>query len=328
MWEGKLMKPKRVLLWTILGLILANSIFLAAAATMILQSYFFSAGRFSFQYDDTKVVVDRIGDFRYDKSGKLEELTVYVTNKDQSNGYSGWIELSIDSQQHKIDINLAARETKGYNVEVEPHLDLGAPIVMNVNVIMAGVGGADLVAKRGTAVADASIDGTIGTEWSDAQSYTNIPITPTGTASIWVKNDGTNLYMAVQFTADSNNPWVALQLGATGCMDANSDGALFGHSSYADNGYVDIKYDGAGPIIVDGTQNGRGAISVGAGNLVTIELKKPLASGDTAGSDTAWTVGNTYSLVIAWDTNGGGSSGGTTNHRSANPIARTIMISA
>ena len=321
------MKPKRVILWTIVGLILANSIFLASAANMILQSYFFSAGRFSFQYDDTKVVVDRLGDFKYDSSGKLEALTVYVTNKDQRNGYSGWIELSIDSQQEKVDISLGAHETKGYDVELDPHLELGAPLIMNVNVIMTGVGGADLIAQRGAAIADSSIDGTIGTEWNDAQSYTNIPITPAGTANIWVKNDGTNLYLAIRFTADSNNPWVALQL-ATGCMDANSDGVLLGHTSYAPDGYVDIKYDGQGPIIVDAIQNGRGAIAVGAGNVVTVEVKKPLASGDTAGSDIAWAVGSTYSLVIAWDTNGGGSSGGTTNHRSANPIARTILISA
>lgn len=322
------MKPKRILLWTIVGLILANSIFLASAINMILQSYFFSAGRFAFQYDDTKIVVDRIGDFRYDSSGNLEELTVHVKNQDSTNGYSGWIELVIDSQQYKVDINLAGGESKGYNVELDPHLDLNAPLVINANVIMAGAGGADLIAQRGAAISDSAIDGIIGTEWNDARSYTSIPITPAGTAGIWVKNDGTNLYVALQFTADSNNPWVAFQFGVTGCMDANSDGVLLGHTSYAADGYVDIKYDGTGPILVDSAQHGRGAITVGAGNLVTVEVKKPLTSGDTGGGDIAWAAGSTYSLVIAWDTNGGGSSGGTTNHRSATPIARTILVSA
>jgi len=322
------LKSKRIVLWTIIGIILANSLFLASAINIIFQSYFFSAGRFAFQFDETKLVVDRIGDFRYDSTGKLEFLTVYVKNKDLSNAYSGYIEVIVDSQTYKVDVNLNGGQTKGYDVDVDPHLEIGDVLVINVNVIIAGAGGADFIAKKGAAIADANIDGNLGTDWSDAQTYTNIPITPTGTASVWVKNDGTDLYIALQFTADSNNPWVAFQLGATGCMDAGADGALFGHDDYAADGYVDIRFDGTGPILVDATQDGKGAISVGAGNVVTIELKKPLNSGDTAGGDVNWAVGSTYSLVIAWDSNAGGSSGGTTSHRSASPIARTIQISA
>lgn len=323
------MKSKRIVLWSIIGLILANSLFLASAVNIIVQSFFFSAGHFAFQYDDTKIVVDRIGDFKYDSEGKLNELTVYVKNRDSTNAYSGYIEVMIDTQKYKIDVNLSGGQTKGYDIDLDPHLTLNGPLVVDVNVIIAGAGGgADLIAQKGAAIVDASIDGAIGTEWSDAKSYTNVAITPSGTASVWVKNDGTSLYIALQFTADSNDPWVALQMGATGCMDTNADGALFGHKSYADNGYVDIKYDGQGPIIVDNTQNGKGAISIGTGNLVTVELKKPLNSGDTSGGDVNWVIGNTYSLVIAWDSNGGGSSGGTTNHKSATPIARTIQIGA
>ena len=111
-------------------------------------------------------------------------------------------------------------------------------------------------------------------------------------------------------------------------MDAGADGALFGDDSYSANGYVDIRFTSGTSIQQDATQNGKGAISVGGGNIVTIELKKPLNSGDSAGSDIAWQAGNVYNLVIAWDSNGGGSSGGTTNHRSATPIARTILIGA
>jgi len=291
-----------------------------------MQSYFFWSGRFAFQYDETKLVVDRVGGFQYDSDGKLKGLTVYIKNKDPSNAYSGYVEVIIDSQKYKIDVNLNGGQTKGYDIDVEPHLTITGPLVIDVNVIIAGAGGADLIAQKGAAIDDASIDGVLGPEWSDANSYTNVPITPSGTASIWVKNDGTYLYMTVQFTADSNNPWIAFQFGTSGCMDANSDGALFGHDSYAASGYVDIKYDGPGPIIVDTVQDGKGAMVIGSGNLVTIELKKPLNSGDASGGDIAWTVGNTYSLVIAWDSNGGGSSGGTTNHKSATPIARTILI--
>jgi len=322
------LKSKKILLWTIIGLILANSMFLASAINIIVQSYFFSAGRFAFQYDDTKLVVDRVGEFKFDSDGKLHELTVYIKSKDPSNAYSGYIEVSVDSQTYKVDVSLSGGQTKGYVIDVDPHLEITGVLVVNVNVVIAGAGGADLIAQKGAAIADANIDGTLGTDWNDAKSYTNVPITPSGTASVWVKNDGTNLYIAMQFTADSNDPWVAFQLGATGCMDAGADGALFGHKSYADNGYVDIKFDGTGPIVLDATQNGKGAINVGAGNLVTIELKKPLNSGDATGGDINWAVGSTYSLVIAWDTNGGGSSGGTTNHRSASPIARTIQIGA
>lgn len=322
------MKSKRILLWTIVGLVLANSIFLASAINVIVQSYSFSSGRFSFQYDDTKVALDRVGNFMYDSDGKLQQLTVYVKNKDSSNAYSGYIEVMIDKQKFKVDINLAGGQTKGFDVILDPHLAISGPLVVNVNVVIGGTATADLVAKKGAAIADANIDGTLGTDWSDAQAYVNVPLTPSGTANVWVKNDGTNLYIALQFTADSNNPWVAFQLSATGCMDTGADGALFGHDSYAATGYVDIKYSGTGPISVDATQNGKGAISVGTGNLVTVELKKLLSSGDATGSDIAWTVGNTYSLVIAWDTNGGGSSGGTVNHRSTSPVARTIQIGA
>jgi len=321
-------RTKKILVWTIIGIIIANSLLLASAVNVIMQSFFFSSGRFAFQYDDTKVVVDRIGDFKYDASGRLEELTVYVKNKNPTTPYSGYVEILIDSQAHKIDISLSGGETKGYTIEIEPHLDLTGPLVVNVNVIIAGTGTADLIAQRGAAIADALIDGTLGTEWDDAKAYTNVPITPSGTASIWIKNDGANLYIALQFTADSTNPWVAFQMDATGCMDAGVDGALFGHDSYAANGYVDIEYDGTGPILVDATQNGKGAMTVDAQMLVTIEMMKPLNSGDAAGGDMAWNVGSTYNIVIAWDTDGGGSSGGTTRHRAASPIARTILIGA
>jgi hypothetical protein len=195
-----------------------------------------------------------------------------------------------------------------------------------VNVIISGVGITDLIAQNGTAIADTEIDGIIGTEWDDAKQYDNVPLTPSGTAKIWVKNDGTNLYMAVQFTADSNDPWVAFQFDATGCMDSGADGALFGHSDYADNGYVDVKYTEGNSMEVDATQDGVGAINVDSGNIVTVELKKPLNSGDSAGGDITWTVGTTSNVVIAWDTNGGGSSGGNVNHKSSDPIGRTILI--
>lgn len=330
-YEGgkRILRNKRILIWAIIGLLIVNSLFLVSAINILTQSFSFTSGRFVFEYDDTKLVIDRVGDFVFDNDGKLEQLTVYVKNKDSSD-YSGYIEVIVDSQRHKVDVDVKGGKTKSYEIELEPHLEITGPLAINVNIIIggAGVGVTDLVAPKGTAIADAAIDGAIGTEWDDAKQHVDVPITPSGTANIWVKNDGTYLYMALQFTADSSDPWVALQLDATGCMDSGADGALFGHSDYADSGYVDIKFSGAGPIDVDATQDGVGAINVDAANLVTVELKKPLDSGDSTGNDIAWTVGGTFSLVIAWDSDGGGSSGGNTSHRSSSPVGRTILIGA
>ena len=78
---------------------------------------------------------------------------------------------------------------------------------------------------------------------------------------------------------------------------------------------------------MDSLQNGKGAIVVGSGNTVTIELKKPLNSGDTVGKDIAWVPGNVSSMVMVWDTDGGGSSGGMADHTGGTtPTPRTILI--
>ncbi len=68
----------------------------------------------------------------------------------------------------------------------------------------------DFNAFLGNSIADIEIDGTIGSEWNDAGNYTDVAINPRGTAEIWTKHDGTYIYIAMRFTADSNNPWVAL----------------------------------------------------------------------------------------------------------------------
>jgi len=185
----------------------------------------------------------------------------------------------------------------------------------------------DFDAFLGTSIPDGSIDGTIGTEWDDAGHYTSVAIDPSGTAEIWTKNDGTNVYIAVRFTADSNNPWVTLQLGADTCMDNSADAAVFGDDNLVAGGYSDAYFPTGSSAASDTTQNGVGAMFVDAGNVVTIELKKPLASGDTAGKDINWAPLSQNKMVIAWDSDGGGSSGGTANHRSGStPTSRTIRI--
>lgn len=187
--------------------------------------------------------------------------------------------------------------------------------------------GVDFAAIKATAIPDAQIDGTIGTEWNDAKHYTNIPINPQGTAEIWTKNDGVNLYFAIRFTADSNNPWLTLELGSAGIHNTGADLGVFGDDNLSPNGYSDASFATAASVKADSIQNGVGAITVGAGNVITIELKKPLNSGDTTGKDISWAIGGTYTMVIAWDSNGGGSSGGKVDHTGGTtPTARTIFI--
>ncbi len=188
--------------------------------------------------------------------------------------------------------------------------------------------GVDFAAIKATSIPDAQIDGTIGPEWNDAKHYQNIPIDPQGTAEIWIKNDGTNLYFAIQFTADSSNPWLSLELGSSGIHNSGADFAVFGDDNLSPNNYSDAYFASFSSVKADVIQNGKGAMTVNTGNVITIELMKPLSSGDTAGKDIAWTIGNTYNMVIAWDSNGGGSSGGTVDHtKGTTPTARTIFIS-
>jgi hypothetical protein len=42
----------------------------------------------------------------------------------------------------------------------------------------------------------------------------------------------------------------------------------------------------------------------------------------------SWSEGNTYSVLMTWDSNGGGSSGGEANHALQPPAAQTILISS
>jgi hypothetical protein len=184
----------------------------------------------------------------------------------------------------------------------------------------------DFNAYLGKSILDEEIDGIIGSEWDDAGNHPDISINPQGTAEIWTKHDGTFLYIAMEFMADSSNPWVGIQYERTNHMSSGADGALFGHDRIGANEYRDISFGGFGSISTDSIQNGVGAISEGDSNLITVELKKPLNSGDSAGNDIEWTVGKTYTLIIRWDSNGGGSSGGTTSHLSGSVRDRTILI--
>jgi hypothetical protein len=203
------------------------------------------------------------------------------------------------------------------------------PLLIGACVTVAPVSAQhDFDAYSGNAIDDATIDGAIASEWDDAGSYTDVAISPKGTAEIWTKNDGTYLYMAVRFTADSSNPWVAFLFGGTTCMQSGADGALFGHDSYGANEYRDISFNGYTTISVDASQDGKGAITVDSSNLVTVELKKPLNSGDSAGKDIAWTEDNTHAFIIMWNSNSYGASGGSVTHSDGPLIDQTIFINS
>lgn len=184
----------------------------------------------------------------------------------------------------------------------------------------------DFNAYLGSSISDGEIDGIIGSEWDDAGNHPDIALEPQGTAEIWTKHDGTYLYIAMEFMADSSNPWVAFQFDRISHMSSGADGALFGHDRLGANEYRDISFGGLGSISADSTQDGVGAIRVGAANLITVELKKPLNSGDSAGNDVDWDVDNTYTLIIMWDSDGGGSSGGSSSHSSSSLRDRTVFI--
>ncbi len=184
-------------------------------------------------------------------------------------------------------------------------------------------------AFRGSAIPDSQIDGVIGSEWDDAGSYANVTICPSGTAHLWVKHDGTNLYIGLRFVADSENPWVAFQLGSNSCMSTDADGAVFGNDNLSPNGYVDVHFTAGGIVpATDAHQDGVGAISVNASKVVIVELKKSLNSGDTEGKDINWAQGTIGMLSILWDSDGGGSSGGSASHMSGTPVVKNMLISA
>ncbi len=184
----------------------------------------------------------------------------------------------------------------------------------------------DFTMFLGSSINDSNIDGVIGDEWDDVLSYNNIEISPHGNAQIWIKHDQTHLYVAVIFEADSNNPWIALQLGNPNCMTSNTDGAIFGHDLLSSDGYQDIYFGGFGIIRSDISQDGKGAMNISVSNTVTVEVKKPLNTQDADGKDIQWSENNFYDVIIMWDSDGGGSSGGTTSHTSNSPKPKTIYI--
>lgn len=181
-------------------------------------------------------------------------------------------------------------------------------------------------AYAGSMLSDEQIDGVIGSEWDDAGKYPNASIFLSRTADVWMKHDNENFYLAYRFQADSSDPWTAVSLTSNSCMGANFDGALFGNNEYSADGYMDMYFGGIGVVHMDATQDGKGVIRVDSSNVTTVELKKPLSSGDSGGFDMAWSAGRSYGFRIMWDTDGDGSSGGRIPHQ-ATGTGLTVYLS-
>jgi hypothetical protein len=79
----------------------------------------------------------------------------------------------------------------------------------------------------------------------DAGNYTNVTINPQGKANLLVKNDDSNLYLAIIFSANTNSPWLGIVFSRAGYNTANAD-AVFGNDNFASNGYLDTRLGGIG----------------------------------------------------------------------------------
>jgi hypothetical protein len=323
-------KEKSVLGYALVAFVFLNLLILGIASAVILSNQYFSAGRFVFTYDETKLAIDSVGGFVYDDAGDLDSFSITVRNKDPDNTYSGVLEVKVSDQFFQITIEALKPGKKAtYTIDLNPNLPANV-FAVNATIFIGGTGVTDLVAPLAAPIADGAIDGILGTEWDDANQYTGFPLDPTGEgATVWAKHDGTYVYLAIQFAADSGNPWFGIQLGVTGCMDPG-DLILLGDDNFAADGYLDAALTGQkskSGVAPDTVQDGVGAMAIDGTNLVTVEIKKPLNSGDTDGMDIAWSTGNIYSMVLVWDSDGGGSSGGAADHAAGTtPTPRTILI--
>jgi len=188
-------------------------------------------------------------------------------------------------------------------------------------------------------VADIDLDGYPNTgAWSDALS-TSIPLengasAPYGTATLYIKHDGANVYYRIDGSIDvawvsatGNHFWLGMVVSQTGTSHHSGsgwDGIFFGLWDGTDYSpaptYPPTPIDTNGfskPPAKDTTQNALGAMRYSgsaAPYSFTAEWKKPLNTGDTADITLVADGTTTYNFFVTTDSDGKGSAGGSIDH--------------
>lgn len=191
-----------------------------------------------------------------------------------------------------------------------------------------------------TAVLDTDLDGDPATgAWGDALSIT-VPLEtgaapPYGTARLYAKHDGANLFLRVDGSIDVPwlNPsgdrfWMGFQISQTQTAHHGGgvwDGTFFGlwdGVAYAPQPvYPPEPVDTHGfdrPPAADVLQDVIGALQhfgTSAPFAFTAEWRRPLNSGDADDLNLRSDGVTTYNFFLTTDSNGGGSAGGTISHR-------------
>ncbi|MFQ5838746.1 MAG: PKD domain-containing protein [Thermoplasmata archaeon] len=182
-------------------------------------------------------------------------------------------------------------------------------------------------------VFDADLDGDPATgAWDDALSIV-IPLdngepAPYGTATLYTKHDGNDLYFRVDGHVDvawqgatGDHFWLGFEVSPTGTSHHSGgewDGTFFGHTDY-DPQSTAVDTNGFGkPPAKDESQDVvgfMGTFGTGAPYAFTAEWKRPLDSGDFDDLTYVADGTTTYNFFVTTDSNGGGSRGGSISHR-------------
>jgi len=198
-----------------------------------------------------------------------------------------------------------------------------------------GAAVAVIVPYSSVPVADEDLDGYSTTgAWDDANIYTvdleNRENPPYGTATVYLKHDGTYIYIRIDGKIDvpwidetSDHFWIGFQINpseTSGHHRSVQDTIFFGQTSYSGITYPLTPIDthgGAKPPARDTSQDAYGMARY-SGTAppydFTAEWKRKLDTGD--GEDVLLVADGTttYYFYITTDSNGGGSSGGKIDH--------------
>jgi len=200
-----------------------------------------------------------------------------------------------------------------------------------------------------TPLADSDLDGFPNTgAWSDANHYTvdleNGAAAPYGTATVYFKHNGTDIYFRIDGKIDvpwasptGQHFWIGFQINAAGVTghhrSTGQDTIFFGEtdSSYGTITYplTPIDTNGGGrPPTKDASQNAIGMARYSGTSApydFTAEWKRKLNTGDTNDVSLLPNGSTAYSFYVTTDSDGGGSSGGTIDHSSVT-TANTMTL--